>query len=213
MNHADTSADAVTAQILNRASGARVIWDFDGVVAHTEPLHEDSYRELATRRHYRFADDFFSELVGNTEDWIWHRVIDRGFPAGTDEIEELHAERGVVVAEVARAGLQPSWIASRLMPELAGVAVQQTVVSNGDPDLIEELLKLWRLDSFVTVARRGPGEDKEALFRSNCVPPCVVLEDSDYYLDIGRQLGAFTVGVRHSHNSQAALPADLTTSL
>ena len=74
VNQAETSADAVTAQILNRASGARDIWDFDGVVAHTEPLHEASYRELATRRHYRFADDFFSELVGNTEDWIWHRV-------------------------------------------------------------------------------------------------------------------------------------------
>lgn len=99
------------------------------------------------------------------------------------------------------------------MPELSGVAKEQTVVSNGDPDLIEELLSQWRLGSFVKVARRGPGEDKEALFRSNCGPPCVVLEDSDHYLDIGRDLGAFTVGVRHSHNARAALRADLTTAL
>lgn len=75
------------------------------------------------------------------------------------------------------------------MPELAGVAIEQRV-SNGDPDLIEELLSGWHLGSFAKVARRGPGEDKEALFRSNCVPPCVVLEDSDHYLDIGRELGA-----------------------
>ena len=213
MQHAVENAEALVEQVMKRSTSARVIWDFDGVVAHTEPLHEDSYRELAKRRNYQFTDDFFSELVGNTEHWIWHRVIDGGFPAGREEIPELHLERGVVVAEAAKRGLQPSWIASRLMPELSGVALKQTVVSNGDPDLIQELLRLWRLDSFVEVARRGPGEDKEALFRSNCATPCVVLEDSDHYLEIGRALGAFTVGVRHSHNSRAALRADLTTAL
>lgn len=211
--HPESEPSVLTGAVFAHGAGARVIWDFDGVVAHTEPLHEDSYRELAARRNYHFADDFFAELVGNTEDWIWRRVIEGGFPADVQEIPELHLERGAVVAEAAKRSLEPSWLAARLMPALSGVAVQQTVVSNGDPDLIEELLNLWGLARYVNLARRGPGEDKEVLFRSNCVPPCVVLEDSDHYLRIGRELGAFTVGVRHSHNPLATLGADLTTAL
>jgi beta-phosphoglucomutase-like phosphatase (HAD superfamily) len=200
-------------RVQREAAGARVIWDFDGVVGHTEPLHEASYRDLAERRGYRFGPDFFGDLVGHTEQWIWERVISEGFPAAEEDIAALHRERGEVVAVSALEGLSPSWLAARLMPALAEVAAEQVVVSNGDPDLIAALLGKWGLDPFVLVARRDSGRDKEALFRALCVPPCVVLEDSDAYLALGKELGAFTVGVRHSHNPRAALDADLTTHL
>ncbi|MEC5199336.1 beta-phosphoglucomutase-like phosphatase (HAD superfamily) [Arthrobacter sp. PL16] len=206
-------SDELISAMITQGTGARVIWDFDGVVAHTEPLHEDSFRELARRRGYRFADDFFADLIGNTEHWIWCRLIERGFPAETGQIQGLYSERAVVVAEAAKRSLEPSWVASRLMPALSGVAAQQTVVSNGNPDLIEELLQSWNLARYVDVARRGPTEDKEVVFRAHCLLPCVVLEDSDHYLGIGRELGAFTVGVRHSHNPRATLNADVTTAL
>jgi hypothetical protein len=114
---------------------------------------------------------------------------------------------------MALGSLAPSWIASEMMPVLALVATEQVVVSNGDPDLITALLTRWDLKIFVEVARRAPGRDKETLFRALCVPPCVVLEDSDAYLTLGREQGAFTIGVRHSHNPRAALDADLTTHL
>jgi beta-phosphoglucomutase-like phosphatase (HAD superfamily) len=199
--------------VISHGANARVIWDFDGVVAHTEPIHEDSYRQLAERRGYSFADDFFMELVGNTEHWIWSRLIEGGFPAETHQIQDLYLERSAVVAQAAKRSLEPSWLAARLMPELSRIGAEQTVVSNGNPDVIQDLLNLWGLAEHVEVARRRPTEDKEALFRANCVPPCVVLEDSDHYLMMGRQLGAFTVGVRHSHNPRALLQADLTTAL
>jgi beta-phosphoglucomutase-like phosphatase (HAD superfamily) len=202
-----------SSRFMDAAEGARVIWDFDGVVGHTEPLHEASYRELATRRSYEFDADFFAELVGHTEQWIWERVIDHGFPASKDEIPALHRERGDIVAQAALQNLLPSWLAADLMPRLAPLASQQIVVSNGDPDLIQALLATWTLDSYVDVARRSPGQDKEKIFRAYCVPPCLVLEDSDFYLTLGKELGAFTVGVRHSHNPRATLQADLTAHL
>ncbi|MHA7264336.1 HAD family hydrolase [Arthrobacter sp. TMN-37] len=209
----EEEAASLISALLQKAAGSRVIWDFDGVVGHTEPLHEASYRELAERRRYGFAPDFFAELVGHTEQWIWERLISQGFPAAVSEVPDLHRERGEVVAAVALRSLEPSWLASRLMPELDGVADEQVVVSNGDPDLIAALLAGWNLQPFVTVARRAPGRDKEAIFRELCVPPCVVLEDSDTYLALGQKLGAFTVGVRHSHNPRATLEADLTIHL
>ncbi len=48
-----------------------------------------------------------------------------------------------------------------------------------DPDLTTALLAGWNLQPFVEVARRAPERDKEAIFRDPCVPPCIVLEDSD----------------------------------
>ncbi len=209
----EEKAASLITVLLREAAGSRVIWDFDGVVSHTEPLHEASYRELAERRSYGFAPDFFAELVGHTEQWIWERLISQGFPAAVSEVPNLHSERGEVVAALALGNLKPSWLASRLMPELDGVADEQVVVSNGDPDLIAALLADWKLQPFVKVARRAPRRDKEAIFRDLCVPPCIVLEDSDTYLALGRKLGAFTVGVRHSHNPRAILNADLTTHL
>lgn len=213
MLHVREEGDALLARIADEAAGARIIWDFDGVVGHTEPIHEASYRELAARRNYEFDDGFFDDLIGHTEEWIWERVIDKGFPAHGDEIPDLHLERGAVVATAAQRNLQPSWIAALLMPALAPIASEQVVVSNGNTDLIEALLAGWGLKDFVHVARRAPGRDKETLFRVSCLPPCVVLEDNDHYLALGKSLGAFTVGVRHSHNTRAKLSADLTAHL
>ena len=213
MQSIDDERRAVFGTVRRQAAGARVIWDFDGVVGHTEPLHEASYLELAERRGHTFQPDFFGDLVGHTEEWIWERVIADGFPAGTTEIPALGAERAEVVAESALRGLQPSWLAAELMPALAVSAAEQVVVSNGNPDLIGTLLRSWNLDAHVRVARREAGRDKETLFGELCVPPCVVLEDSDTYLRLGRAAGAFTVGVRHSHNPRAVLEADVVTRL
>lgn len=213
MPNDETDPTVLTERLMQEAAGARVIWDFDGVVGHTEPLHEASYRELGERRGYIFVVDFFDALVGHTEQWIWERLIAEGFPAVTDDIAALHRERGEVVAELALGNLRHSWLAASLMPALASVASEQVVVSNGDPDLIAALLSTWNLEPYVGVARRKPGRDKETIFRDLCVPPCVVLEDSDAYLALGWELGAFTVSVRHSHNPRAALEADLRTHL
>jgi beta-phosphoglucomutase-like phosphatase (HAD superfamily) len=88
----------VLESIPRQAAGARVIWDSDGVVGHTEPLHEASCLLLAERRGHTFQHDLFGDLVGHTEQWIWECVIADGFPATSAEIPALHAERGEVVA-------------------------------------------------------------------------------------------------------------------
>jgi phosphoglycolate phosphatase-like HAD superfamily hydrolase len=199
--------------LMPHASGAAVLWDFDGVVAHSEPIHEQSYAVLARKRSHKLADTYFAPLVGHTERWIWHRLIEAGFPAEPGEIGALMAERSRIVAALAQERLEPSWIASALMPVFAAVARSQTIVSNGDPVLIESLLEQWNLSTHVTVGRRAAATDKDELFRSQCTLPALVLEDSDTFVSLARDLGAFTVGVRHSHNKAAALPADLLAAL
>ena len=193
--------------------GSAILWDFDGVVADTEPIHERTYQVLAERRECELAAGYFFEMVGHTEEWIWSRLIDSGFPAAVEDIPKLAAERSELFAELAAVTLMPSWLALDLMPAFQPVARSQTVVSNGDPETIERLLAAWGLDEFVTVARREQGQDKEDVFRRLCILPAVVLEDSDRFLDLGRELGATTVSVMHSYNTRASLRADFGATI
>lgn len=99
-------------RMLPKVSAANIIWDFDGVVAHSEPMHEQSYVVLGQRRSHKLAEDYFAPLVGHTERWIWDRLIAAGFPAKNAEIEALLAERAEVVAALAGESLDPSWLAA-----------------------------------------------------------------------------------------------------
>lgn len=195
-------------QLLAHGDPHIVIWDFDGVVAHSEPLHERSYSVLAQRRDHVLSDGYFDELVGHTEPWIWQRLIERGFPGGVEQIDELTNERGAEFRRTALNTLQPTWLASRLAPEFSARGIRQVIVSNGNTRLIETLLNGWNLDGHFEVAHRAPGQDKRRIFTELCVPPALVLEDSPEYLGLARRLGAVTVGVQHSHNRHASIEAD-----
>jgi len=199
-------------QITALAIGKTVVWDFDGVVADTEPLQDASYRVLTERRGWSPREGYFIELVGRTEEQIWQSLAHDGFPL-IDEITELKAERMQVFIELTATALKPSWLARELMPMLEGIAHRQVIVSNGDPDVIEKLLLRWGLLQFVAVARRSPGRDKAELLNESCHPGSVLLEDNRGWLAQGRELGATTIGVFHGYNRASKLDADYLVEL
>lgn len=200
-------------RLIASAETPLVIWDFDGVVADTEPLHEKTYALLAARRNHALPSGFFAELVGHTEEWIWRRLITNGFPAMFDQEPDLRSERATEFAALAEIGLKPSWLSSSFMPQFEAAGFTQVIVSNGDPELIDSLMSRWRLRTFAEVARRGAGEDKGSVFLSHCRAGAIVFEDSDEYLDLGRAQGAVTVAVQHSHNTHARLVANFSAAL
>jgi len=170
--------DALVEAALPLAQGRSIVWDFDGVLADTEPLHAESYRAMLEDRGFVVRPDFFDELVGHTEAWIWDRLTELNPSLGESTKELLVEERRVRFLESALVELSPSWIATALIPAFAGNAPSQTVVSNGDPDVIGTLLAAWGLADRVEVARRADGEDKRGLLNARCGVPALVLEDS-----------------------------------
>jgi beta-phosphoglucomutase-like phosphatase (HAD superfamily) len=190
-----------------------VVWDFDGVIADTEPLHAESYRAMLEDRGFAVAPDFFEELVGHTEAWIWDRLTALNPSLGESTKALLVEERRVRFLEAALAELSPSWVAAVLVPAFAGMAAGQTVVSNGNPDVIGTLLEAWGLGDRLAVARRAEGEDKRSLLVARCASPALVLEDSAEFLGVARSLGAATVGVVHEYNRGRGIEADLLCEL
>jgi beta-phosphoglucomutase-like phosphatase (HAD superfamily) len=205
--------EALVAAAVPLAGGRAVVWDFDGVLADTEPLHAESYRAMLEDRGFAVAPDFFGELVGHTELWIWDRLAELNPTLGEGTRELLVEERRGRFLEAALAALTPSWIATALVPRFADVAAGQTVVSNGDPDVIATLLEAWGLADRIAVARRAEGEDKRSLLAARCAGPALVLEDSGDYLALARSLGAATIGVVHEYNRGRGIDADLLCEL
>lgn len=191
----------------------RVLWDFDGVVADTEPLHDQTYRELALRRSHPLEQGYFDKLVGRTEQSIWVSLIEGGFPADLQDVGALTVERQEAYLQLALEAMHPTWVATTLVPHFATRGAEQFIVSNGDPNSQTLLLEKWRLDDSLTIARRADGEDKLKTLLRLCVPPVVVLEDNAGYLEVARQAGAMTVAVRNGYNAAQELDADVVLSI
>ena len=191
----------------------RVLWDFDGVVADTEPLHDQTYRELARRRSHPLEPDYFDELLGRTEQSIWARLIELGFPAELDDVDALMRERQEAYLQLALETLYPTWVVTTLVGHFATRGAEQFIVSNGDPDSQTRLLEKWGLGDSLTIARRAPGEDKLKTLIRLCVPPVVVFEDNAGFLEVARQAGAMTVAVRNGYNASQELDADVVLSI
>jgi len=218
MNHVWTQDDstAFAELLISAGRGKSIIWDFDGVVADTEPLHDASYRVLGQRRKWTPSDDFFLSMVGQTEPIIWARLFASGLPVHSErasDVRDLIAARREVFLELAEQSLQPSWLCTALMPALHGVATTQVIVSNGDPTTIERLLRLWSMDQFVEVLRRASGTDKRLLLDERLSDRCVLLEDDARWLALGTAAGAVTVAVQHDYNRTADVHGDFTVTL
>ncbi|MFT4221239.1 MAG: hypothetical protein QM611_12105 [Microbacterium sp.] len=196
--------------------GAHIVWDFDGVIADTEPLHGATYAAMAEARGMPLEPDFFLAQVGKTEPAIWADLVRDGFPAGAASVAALTAERLALFRARAGSELRPSGLAGSLMPLAARRGARQHVVSNGDPDLIDELLAAWALDGLASLRRRRPGADKRALVAQLCrTSPRrpLVIEDNDSWLAFARECGALTVSVRHALNARQSLDADFRVDL
>ena len=199
--------------ILSAAEGATVVWDFDGVIADSEPVHAQSYRVLLMRRGFKADDDFFAPLIGHTEREIWRMLHESGAPVDTD-VDALVAERRKAFLCLAAESLSPSWLAAELVPRIAQLGVSQHVVSNGDPVTIRTMLDRWGLGETLLVPNVGDGrapvtgkrERLEAMLRAG---PAILIEDNADYLALGRSAGGFCIAVYHGMSSEASLHGDV----
>lgn len=200
------------ASVVKAGVNATIIWDFDGVVADTEPVHAESYRILLEHRGYEVEEDFFLALIGHTEREIWAMLANDGAPV--TDVNHLIDERRELVLELAIDVLQPSWLASDLMGYLTSVAKRQVILSNGDYRTIKTLLDCWNLADFVEIPQQGAvGEKADLLANFLESGDCLTIEDNAHYLQMAMDAGSFCVGVLHSMSQSSSLPAHVIVSI
>ena len=202
-----------------------IVFDFDGVIADSEPLHLRAFQRAFTDFGLTLtAQDYYSRYLGFDDAGVFAAVSqDCGAALTGDQIASLVVKKGDYVQESLRAGeiLFPG--AADFIRQ-AATAVPIAIASGAQRHEIEDILDATRLRGcFVTIVAAGdtvrgkPDPDPYArafqlLQRSHgATAPgrCVAIEDSRWGLESARGAGLRCVGVTNSYPASELPGAEL----
>lgn len=197
----------VDPRILAHLSGAAtVIWDFDGVIADTEPLHLHSYNDVLGGHGSAVSDEEFRTYVGSKEHQIWQQILrrrDLDELTSPEALEALAAEREKVFRRLANE-LEPREQAREMLD--AAAEREQIILSSQHKAVLVELLERWDLAEYFSEIHALGSTDvtkHEELERivqprqANGAWTGTLIEDSPELLRAARELGLTTILVTH----------------
>jgi beta-phosphoglucomutase len=202
-----------------------VVFDFDGVIANSEPLHYRGFRDILSQSGIELSErDYYTRYLGFDDAGVFRAVAtDRGIAWTDDRIGELVTAKASVLerleesssilfpgAEAAvrrTAASVPLAIASgalgaeirRILDRVSLTACFSAIVAAEDTAASKPAPDPYlRAVEQLATALRAP------------LPPgdCVAIEDSPWGLRSARAAGLHTVAVAHTYEA-AALDADL----
>jgi beta-phosphoglucomutase len=203
-----------------------IVFDFDGVIANSEPLHYRGYRDvlaaegiaLAERDYYArylgFDDVGAFEAIGRSSGVTWdHARIEELVARKAVRLEELERDVSVLfpgAGEVVRraAAVVPIAIASGARrDEIVRVLTREqlshcfTVIVGAEDTLVSKPAPDPYLHAVTLLSRASNGRLKPS--------ECVAIEDSHWGLESARIAGLRTVAVTNTYSADE-LTADLT---
>jgi beta-phosphoglucomutase-like phosphatase (HAD superfamily) len=192
--------------VLNRARG--IVWDFDGVLADTEPAQAAAYQTVLSRYGVDLTAGWFFDYVGIPEAEIW-QLLRRRYGI-TTSVPKLTAERTEAFLPLARA-CAPAWFVAKLLQ----VNCPHVIVSAGKHEHIVDLLEHWEIHAaFESVSAVGTQNQvpapKPYRLAQACADASVLLEDMPTYLIV--PINVVKVGVEHSYNDLTGVECDFVVS-
>ncbi len=187
-----------------------VVFDFDGVLADSEPLHLQAYQALLEPQGIHLDKATYCErYLGYDDEGALKRIAeDNGLLLGDEEIELLVVEKGHVLEALvgARDVLYPG--AAECVRRLA--AAWPVGIASGalraDIDLMLRGAGLEDLFKFIVAAgdtdRTKPAPDpylRAAELHGVAAAACVAIEDSRWGLESARAAGMRTIAVTHTY--------------
>lgn len=183
-----------------------VVFDFDGVIINSEPLHLAATRDALTLRGIELSDeDYYNRYVGYDDVGLFQQLaIDRGLPWCSDDMQELLVAKALRFEELEKVGavLVPGAAECvRRMAEISPLAI----ASGARPEEIERILVRLNLRSyFRTIVGSGetpsskPAPDPyiEAAARLRAQPSSTVaIEDTAAGLASAKAAGLCCIGI------------------
>lgn len=209
-----------------------ILFDFDGVIADSEPIHYEGFRRVAAAHGVELGEaDYYRNLVGYDDRDAFRHILGRGGQS-TPEGEALRAlvdEKAAVVERLLRESLEPR-PGIRSFVERAAPSLWMGVCSGALRHEVRLGIQGAGIDRHMRavvaaedVARGKPepeGYDRlrrelsEHAHGAGEAPlepaECVVLEDTSHGLQAGRAAGGYTVGLVGSEpRERLAAHADL----
>ena len=202
-----------------------IVFDFDGVIADSEPLHLRAFQRAFTDVGLTLtAQDYYSRYLGFDDAGVFAAVSrDCGAALTDDQIASLVAQKGGYIQELLHAG-EVLFPGAADFIRQAAAAVPIAIASGAQRHEIEEILDATELrQHFAEIVAAGetphgkPSPQPYArafqlLLRTNdrLTPNrCVAIEDSRWGLDSARGAGLRCVGVTNSYSASELPGAEL----
>jgi beta-phosphoglucomutase len=203
-----------------------IIFDFDGVIANSEPLHYTAFREALDEDGIALtAADYYAHYLGYDDVGVFQAIgRDRGLPMGAERVDALVTRKGERLQYLLNGGTVLFPGAVEFIRQ-AAAAVPVAIASGALRHEIEEILQAAGVDAlFRTIVASGDtAESKpspepyrrafEQLRAESGVfldpRRTVAIEDSRWGLESARGAGLRCVGVTNSYPAHALAGAEL----
>jgi beta-phosphoglucomutase len=202
-----------------------VIFDFDGVIANSEPLHYAAFRDVLAEEGVAFSEEaYYARYLGYDDVGVFRAVAsDRGLRWDVDRVAELVGRKAVCLERIEqRSILFPG--AEQAIRRLA--ATLPLAIASGA--LREEIVRvltdagLTQYFGAIVAAEDSPASKPApdpylcavslltALTGEPLKPAeCVAVEDSTWGLESARAAGLRTIAVTHTYPAASLDGADL----
>ncbi|MFO8018331.1 MAG: HAD family phosphatase [Promethearchaeia archaeon] len=194
-----------------------VIFDMDGVLADTGPIHFESWKKMAKEQGAEFTKDFFEETFGQQAVTITRKLL--GDDYSDDEIERLADLKEQYYRDMVRGELEPLAGVMDLIKQLDQKGVNLGVGSSGAEANVDLLLTTLNIkdyfDVIVTAEDVEEGKPEPGVFlkaaREVSVAPrnTIVIEDAPVGIEAARRAGMKTIALMTTHNRKNLIEADL----
>ena len=207
-----------------------IIFDFDGVVVDSEPIHLSGFRgALASRGISLATEDYYSKYVGfDDHDCFAQVLIDNGRRPDEREIAAMTAEKTAQVRKALSESIRPLPGALALMRAARGAGAGVAICSGALREEIEiagravgalELVDVLVSAEDVSRGKPDPEGYRLALrLLGECRPSppdpaaTYVVEDAPAGVDAARAAGCKVIAVTNSYNRQALSSADVVVA-
>jgi beta-phosphoglucomutase family hydrolase len=189
------------------------IFDMDGVIIDSEPLHFELNRRIMRDFGLELPDEVFIPYVGITNEQMWAELIDR-YRLNTT-IAELQAKEALLKREVFQ-DLQPIKGIPELLANLKKDGIAIGLASSSSREFIEMVLEKLQIRGYFQAVVSGreltrSKPDPEIFLRTaellNVKPAdCLVLEDSRHGVEAAKRAGMKCIAFQNPNSG----PQDLS---
>lgn len=194
-----------------------VIFDMDGVIAHTNPYHTEAFKQFFDNYGVAYTmKEFEDHMYGKHNDYIMRYFFKR--PLGEEEVKRLSEEKESLFREIYADHVAPVEGFPRFLDALKtagyGLGVATSAPRANLDFIIDKLSIRAYMDAMLSSEDVTAHKPDPAIYLKSAallqVEPgnCVVFEDSHSGVSAALDAGATVVGVLTSHSVDELPPCD-----
>ena len=194
-----------------------VIFDMDGVLADTGPIHFESWLKMASEINVEFTREFFEETFGQQSVTITRKLL--GNNVNDEELVKRAYLKEHYYREMVKDKLEPLPGVIELIINLKDKKFKLAVGSSGPPENVELLLNSLQVkkyfDAIITaddVSNSKPAPDVFliAAKRLQINPKnCIVIEDAPVGIEAAIKAGMQSIALTTTHDKNELISANL----